>query len=67
MCVALYTMVECTVPRSHECITTVEIHTPYEVTVTAKTSKGAGVSSSCVFFTEEGSEHITYICMYHCD
>ena len=41
----------------HDLVTFVEPYTPYEVTVTAKTSIGAGVSSSCVFFTEEGGEY----------
>ena len=60
---SVYTLIECS-SYCHDHVTSVEIHTPYEVTVTAKTSVGAGVPSSCVFFTEEGGEYIMYYIMY---
>ena len=36
---------------------TTEIHTPYEVTVTAKTLAGFGEPSSLILFTAEGGEY----------
>ena len=39
-------------------VTSVEIHTPYEVTVTANTTVGAGVPVFQVVFSEQGGEHI---------
>ena len=62
----LYTVCVYTLSESssycHNLVTSVEMHTPYEVTVSARTSEGAGVSSSCVFFTEEGGEYVMYVC-----
>ena len=59
----MYTLVEFS-SYCHDHVTSVEKHTPYEVTVTAKTTVGAGVPLLQVVFTEEGGEYGMYVCIW---